>query len=344
MFCPKCATDNQNEAEVCIKCGNPLQPNFQVAGATGIAAGGVSGDTAPGKQQDQRNKPAGFWVRLMSAIIDGIIVNIAGVFVWLVVGFLLTFMKQPASLIKVMSMCAWAVTAAWYEIWMIGKYGQTLGKMVFGIKVMSDDGYEIGHIISFARYAGKFLNMLTFGIGYLIVLFKQNKRGLHDIVADTKVVYIKKPSMMVAALTAAIFMTGVLVIIGIITAIALPKFLDLQKYVSEGKTKGGLGMLRSALNVYYGDNSGIYPVGDPTVILAPAYVNRIPTCECDKFHEKSNEIRCVYPNPDKKWPDDFLTDSGKWLYAGNRSAKDSWGCIIIDCTHVDKSGHSWSSY
>ncbi|HOI42492.1 MAG TPA: prepilin-type N-terminal cleavage/methylation domain-containing protein, partial [Elusimicrobiales bacterium] len=53
----------------------------------------------------------------------------------------------------------------------------------------------------------------------------------------------------------------VVAIIGILAAIAIPKFADLINKSKEGATKGALSSVRSAINVYYGDNEGWYPSG-----------------------------------------------------------------------------------
>ncbi|MDO8734379.1 MAG: type II secretion system protein, partial [Elusimicrobiota bacterium] len=51
----------------------------------------------------------------------------------------------------------------------------------------------------------------------------------------------------------------VVAIIGILAAIAIPKFADLIKKSKEGSTKGSLGAIRSALTIYYGEQEGVYP-------------------------------------------------------------------------------------
>jgi type II secretion system protein G len=48
----------------------------------------------------------------------------------------------------------------------------------------------------------------------------------------------------------------VIVIIGILAAIAIPKFADMVDKSKEGATKGQLTSLRSAINLYYSDNEG----------------------------------------------------------------------------------------
>ena len=51
----------------------------------------------------------------------------------------------------------------------------------------------------------------------------------------------------------------VVAIIGILAAVAMPKFADLVRKSKEGATKGNLGTLRSALSIYYADNEGMWP-------------------------------------------------------------------------------------
>ena len=51
----------------------------------------------------------------------------------------------------------------------------------------------------------------------------------------------------------------VVAIIGILAAIAIPKFAQMLEKSREGATKGTLGSLKSASSIYYGDQQGIWP-------------------------------------------------------------------------------------
>ena len=51
----------------------------------------------------------------------------------------------------------------------------------------------------------------------------------------------------------------VVAIIGILSAIALPKFADMLEKSREGSTKGNLGAMKSANSIYYGDYPGLWP-------------------------------------------------------------------------------------
>jgi prepilin-type N-terminal cleavage/methylation domain-containing protein len=51
----------------------------------------------------------------------------------------------------------------------------------------------------------------------------------------------------------------VVAIIGILAAIAIPRFAQMLEKSREGATKGNLGGLKSASSIYYGDVQGVWP-------------------------------------------------------------------------------------
>jgi prepilin-type N-terminal cleavage/methylation domain-containing protein len=51
----------------------------------------------------------------------------------------------------------------------------------------------------------------------------------------------------------------VVAIIGILAAIAIPRFAQMLEKSREGSTKGNLGALKSAASIYYGDTQGLWP-------------------------------------------------------------------------------------
>ena len=51
----------------------------------------------------------------------------------------------------------------------------------------------------------------------------------------------------------------VVAIIGILAAIAIPRFAQMLEKSREGATKGNLGSLKSAASIYYGDMQGVWP-------------------------------------------------------------------------------------
>jgi general secretion pathway protein G len=51
----------------------------------------------------------------------------------------------------------------------------------------------------------------------------------------------------------------VVAIIGILAAIAIPRFAQMLEKSREGSTKGNLGSIKSAASIYYGDTQGVWP-------------------------------------------------------------------------------------
>jgi uncharacterized RDD family membrane protein YckC len=140
--------------------------------------------------------PAGFWVRVVAALTDALLVIfVQGFFGLLLAGaiYLLTGTidaHASALLAGVVSLSSLVVGAAYY-VFFTGYCGQTPGKMAIRAKVVRSDGSDIGYGRAFMReIPGKFLSGLLLGIGYLMVALDPQKQGLHDKIADTLVVKV----------------------------------------------------------------------------------------------------------------------------------------------------------
>jgi prepilin-type N-terminal cleavage/methylation domain-containing protein len=66
----------------------------------------------------------------------------------------------------------------------------------------------------------------------------------------------------------------VVAIIGILAAVAIPRFAEMLEKAREGATKGNVGAIKSAVSIYYGDNTGIWPT-DITYNFGK-YMDRMP--------------------------------------------------------------------
>ena len=78
-----------------------------------------------------------------------------------------------------------------YSVWMHGKWGQTLGKMALGMKVVRVDGSPLGYGGAFLRWIGSLLSAIILGIGYIMAGLRTDKRALHDFIAGSRVTYIR---------------------------------------------------------------------------------------------------------------------------------------------------------
>ena len=67
--------------------------------------------------------------------------------------------------------------------------GRTLGMALFGVRVVTKDGSEIGRWQAIERTAALPLSLLFLGLGFLMALVQRERRALHDLIAGTCVVY-----------------------------------------------------------------------------------------------------------------------------------------------------------
>ncbi len=125
----------------------------------------------------------------------------------------------------------------------------------------------------------------------------------------------------------------VVAIIGILAAVAIPKFGDLLKKSKEGATKGNLGSIRSALSIYYGDQEGNFPNTPEALTIGGTYINMIPKAAMPGFHAGTKSF---FLNVDEN-------DAGGWTY-NNLSSDANWGELLVNCTHTDAKGTIWTTY
>jgi uncharacterized RDD family membrane protein YckC len=69
--------------------------------------------------------------------------------------------------------------------------GQTIGKMIAGVRVVSDEGERVDVGRAVLRAIGCLVSLLTAGIGYLPAFFSTDARALQDRFARTRVVRVR---------------------------------------------------------------------------------------------------------------------------------------------------------
>lgn len=88
----------------------------------------------------------------------------------------------------------WQVALA-YALWayldvavQLAGAGRTVGKAILGLLVVRSDGDELTPKQAFVRPLVFPLSFMLLGIGFLIGLFRRDRRQLHDLLARTAVV------------------------------------------------------------------------------------------------------------------------------------------------------------
>jgi uncharacterized RDD family membrane protein YckC/type II secretory pathway pseudopilin PulG len=277
---------------------------------------------------------AGFWLRAGAYMIDGVIVAIGSVVLNLI---LPSIVSAIARLL---------LSAAYFTAMPVRNNGQTLGKMAAGVAIVRDDGTPLSYGRAFARWLGYLVSGVTLCLGFICAAFTPRKRALHDYIADTRVVRVEELSLgRKIAVIGLGLLFPLLVVLGILAAIMIPKFTNLQTRAGEGATKGRLGMLRSALAIYYGDTEGNYP---PNLdALVPKYVQAVeppglPNQPAAAGVEQYGAEVCGGPKGADIDPAK-LRNTGKWGYVVAPKAPCD-GSVFVDSTQSDTKGTPWYTY
>lgn len=67
----------------------------------------------------------------------------------------------------------------------------TLGKMAVGLQVADVHGEPIGFARAVARFLAKLLSLLVLGVGFLMLVFNDRHRALHDVLTGSVVVKLR---------------------------------------------------------------------------------------------------------------------------------------------------------
>ena len=125
----------------------------------------------------------------------------------------------------------------------------------------------------------------------------------------------------------------VVAIIGILAAIAIPKFASLIRKSNEGASKGNLGSIRGALSIYYGDLEGQYPNDLTSLTLSGKYLSAVPQSKAPNYH---TDVSTTYNQT-------TANDAGGWTY-NNTTGDANMGTVWVNCTHTDTKGSIWTAY
>ena len=136
-------------------------------------------------------KYAGFWMRFWAYSFDLIIIASIGriiihpIFQMLDISTSSSFMFSPSSI-------ATAIIWYGYFIVMTKVWSQTLGKMIFGLKVIPLKQKNLSWVsVLFREGVGRFIITFNFftTLLYTVVAFTGKKQGIHDFIGETTVIH-----------------------------------------------------------------------------------------------------------------------------------------------------------
>ncbi|MHA6260672.1 RDD family protein [Sporosarcina sp. CAU 1771] len=151
-------------------------------------------DRTNGKQimENERFSPkvAGFWIRFWAYSIDLLIIYaISGILIKPLFRVADLSVSSPIFLFFNTYKITALIMLLLYFALMTKFFQQTIGKMIFGVKVVSNNGEKLtwGAVV-FREVFGRFISKMLL-IPYLLPVFMPRKEALHDLFADTYVVH-----------------------------------------------------------------------------------------------------------------------------------------------------------
>ncbi|WP_313891575.1 RDD family protein [Psychrobacillus sp.] len=134
-------------------------------------------------------KAAGFWIRFWAYTVDILILSSIGMLLIKPVFRLFSLeLNNPVWYAPFTLLTAILFYA--YFIVLTKFFGQTIGKMIFGIRVVAKNGEKLTwETVLFREWIGRLLSIIPFNIPYIAVAFTPKKQAVHDFIADTLVVH-----------------------------------------------------------------------------------------------------------------------------------------------------------
>lgn len=123
--------------------------------------------TLPREAVESEEKYIGFWWRMLGVVLDEAVkmvvmtllavtlFGVSALFVELEFSEGDFISSTIGSILTVLGLLLAYAGGAFYEIWMVGRYQGTLGKMVIGARVVNPDGTRISYLRSLGRWAAK---------------------------------------------------------------------------------------------------------------------------------------------------------------------------------------------
>jgi uncharacterized RDD family membrane protein YckC len=134
------------------------------------------------EKEDIMTNPGGFWVRVLANILDAIIIGIPlGILSSIIASF--WGENEPFT-----GLISFLYTLTLPILW----YGYTVGKKIMGVRIVKVNGEKLGFWAMFLRtFVAGLLYGVTLGVALIISAFmvglRDDKRGIHDLIAGTYV-------------------------------------------------------------------------------------------------------------------------------------------------------------
>ena len=126
--------------------------------------------------------PVSIWRRIASIIYDALLV--LAILIVMSIPFF-SFNVEENNLLKITMQVYFYFIIQYFFVWLWVNNEGTLGMKTWKIKIFCDDGEKISYKKAIIRFNIAIISILFFGLGFLISLFRKDKKCLHDIISKT---------------------------------------------------------------------------------------------------------------------------------------------------------------
>jgi uncharacterized RDD family membrane protein YckC len=206
VYCSRCGIQVPEGAQYCPGCGQPADLAAANASAItlppasaatpSIPIGGIAATYIPTTKVGY----AGFWLRFVAIIIDGLIIEVVlGIPFFMFLGGTSMlrgmmsgnppedYLGQFFAVIALFSLAGLVARWLYFALLESSPWQATLGKRALGLYVTDLAGQRVSFGRASGRFFGKIISSLTLMIGYIMAGFTERKQALHDMIAGTLV-------------------------------------------------------------------------------------------------------------------------------------------------------------
>jgi uncharacterized RDD family membrane protein YckC len=133
-------------------------------------------------------RPAGFWIRAAAAVADFVVFGLVQLSFGFAGARLWGRTVEESPLFQVLVVAFTVIFTGLYTTLLHALTGQTLGKLVFGVRVVGVGGDPLGVGPALLRYLAYYASLLPLATGFLMAALRTDKRALHDLVAGSRAV------------------------------------------------------------------------------------------------------------------------------------------------------------
>lgn len=179
MRCTKCGYTTEYDFVSCPMCMTSLDSGMSMNNAA--------------------TEKGGFWIRLVAFIVDNIVIFFATAFFAFVAGLATGLggltsglsTEKVEHLSTIFGFFIGTLLGPFYYTFFTGWEGQTPGKRLMGLRVVTKSGGPVSYGRALLRYIGYFVSFFFLGLGFIMIAFDRNKRGFHDFIAGTCVIKVE---------------------------------------------------------------------------------------------------------------------------------------------------------